>query len=156
MAPGAAGVTVSGSSEIAGSVMRRRFIVVVGVTVAVAGCGGGGNASSDAVRSTWRTAAAAVAGGDATGFCKLVTSAGKQAITSQTSLPCEDSVRLLGSRLTAADRTAIRNAKITKVEVRGDNATVSYVTRPSLAAVGFTGRTSLHRSDGRWLLVGVS
>jgi hypothetical protein len=136
--------------------MLSRSIVVAATVAAVVGCGAGGNASPDAVRSAWRTAAAAAAGGDGTGFCELVTSAGKQAITSQTNLPCEDSVRLLGARLTAADKAAIRDAKITKVQVHGDDATVSYVTTRSLAAVGFTGRTSLHRSDGRWLLVGVS
>lgn len=82
-------------------------------------------------------------------------SAGKQTITSQTKLPCEDSVRLLASRLSAADKAAIRDAKITQVTVRGDDATVTDVLDASLAKLGFTGRTSLHRSSGHWLLLGV-
>ena len=136
--------------------MRASWAIVVSTGVlAVAGCGGGGDTSSNQVRSTWKDAAAAAAGGDATHFCALVTSAGKQAITSQTSLPCEDSVRLLGSRLTTADKAAIRTAKITKITVRGDDATVTYVMDASLAKLGFTGRTSLHRSSGHWLLLGV-
>jgi hypothetical protein len=130
-----------------------RAIVVSTAVLAVAGCGGGGgDTSSDQVRSTWKDAAAAAAGGDGTRFCALVTSASKQTITSQTSLPYEDSVRLLGSRLTTADKAAIRATKIT---VHGDDATVTYVMDASLAKLGFTGQTSLHRSSGHWLLLGV-
>ena len=135
--------------------MRASWVIVVSIAVLLAACGGGGGSSSDEVRSTWKDAATAAAEGDGTHFCALVTSAGKRAITSQTSLPCEDSVRLLGSRLSAADKAAIRGAKITKVTVHGDDATVTYVMDASLAKLGFTGRTSLHRSSGHWLLIGV-
>ena len=136
--------------------MRASCAIAVSTAfLLAAGCGGSGSSSSDQVRSTWKDAAAAAAAGDGTRFCALVTSSGKQAITSRTSLPCEDSVRLLGSRLSTADKAAIRDATITKVTVRGDDATVTYVMDASLAKLGFTGRTSLHRSSGHWLLLGV-
>jgi hypothetical protein len=135
--------------------MRASCAIVVSTAVLLAACGGGSGSSSDEVRSTWKDAATAAAEGDGTHFCALVTGAGKRAITSQTSLPCEDSVRLLGSRLSATDKAAIRDAKITKVTVHGDDATVTYVMDASLAKLGFTGRTSLHRSSGHWLLIGV-
>jgi hypothetical protein len=137
--------------------MRLRWAIVVATAIlVVTGCGGGGDASSSGeVRSAWRDAAAAAAAGDGTRFCALVTTAGRQTITSQTSLPCEDSVRLLGSRLSATDKAAIRDAKITDITVHGDDATVTYVMDASLAKLGFTGRTSLHRSSGHWLLIGV-
>ncbi len=133
------------------------FAVTAALALAfAAGCGGGSTSSpSDAVTSTWKKAANAAVDGQGTTFCALATEAGRQKITARTQLPCEDSVRLLASRLSATDKAAIHAAKITKVTVNGNDATVTYATTPTLAALGFTGRTVLVKSGGHWLLVGI-
>ena len=125
---------------------------VVIATVLLAGCGG---SASDDVRSAWQAAASAAADGDGTAFCAAVTAEGRKTVTSRTGLACDDAVRLLAATLSAADKTAIRSASITKVEVDGERATVIYDVDASLAKVGFTGHTSLERVDGRWMLRGV-
>lgn len=107
------------------------------------------------MRATWRSAAAAAAGGEGTAFCARVAPAGKAKLTAATQLPCEDSIRLLASQLTPADREAIRTAKITRVTITGDSAVVRYVTTPALAKLGFSGRTSLTKTGDRWLLLGI-
>ena len=82
----------------------------------------------------------------------MVTGEGKRTIAARTKLSCEDGVRLLSSRLSAHDKAAIRGAAITKVQVDGEDATVSYDVNPALAKVGFTGVTRLQKVNGRWLL----
>ena len=133
--------------------MRRRGVLTVALLLAAAGCGGG--SAGDDARSAWESASHAAAGGDATKFCSLVTTAGRQTITARTKLSCEDAVRLLSSQLSAEDKAAIRGAAVTKVEVDGANATVHYDVTPALAKVGFTGVTRLQKVNGRWLLRGV-
>ena len=129
--------------------------VLVLVGLPAGGCGGGGSAE-DEVRSAWNAAAHAVATGDATRFCELVSAEGKREIARRTGgLECESAVRLLGARLGAGDKDAIRGAEVTKIEVRGDAATVNYESSGALAKVGFTGRTSMLEVDGRWLLSGL-
>ena len=107
------------------------------------------------MRATWRAAAAAAASGNGTAFCAQVAPAGKAKLQAQTSLPCEDSVRLLASQLTPADRAAVVGAVVTRVTVTGDTAVIRYETTPKLARFGFTGRTELTRSGDRWLLLGI-
>ncbi len=119
------------------------------------GCGGTSTSPADSVRSTWKKAATAAVDGQGTAFCALATDAGKQKITARTQLPCEDSIRLLASRLSSADKAVIHDAKITKVTVNGNDAVVTYATTPTLAGLGFTGRTTLVKSGGNWLLVGI-
>jgi hypothetical protein len=138
--------------------MRALPVFVVGLSVLLAGgCGSGsGTPAEDEVRSAWRTAADAVADGSATSFCSLVSAEGKREIARRTGgLDCESAVRLLGSRLSATDKDAIRSAEITEIEVRGDDATVSYESSGALAEVGFTGRTTMRKVGGRWLLSGL-
>jgi hypothetical protein len=134
---------------------RHRLIAALAVVLTAApGCGGDGGAEGD-VRAAWQTAADAVAEGSATDFCARVSDTGKDAIASRVGIACEDAVRLLASRLAAADRAAIADAEITAVDLDGDRATVEYRTTPGLARVGFTGRTTLVRVDGHWLLEGI-
>ncbi len=129
---------------------------VAAALILAAGCGGGGKTSdADSVKATWKTAATAAVDGQGTAFCKLVTDAGKAQITARTQLPCEDSIRLLASQLSDADKAKIKAADITRVSVSGDKATVTYATTPTLATLGFTGRTTLSKSGGDWLLVGI-
>jgi hypothetical protein len=126
---------------------------IVMIALLAAGCGGG--SAQDDVRSAWEEASHAAAGGDASHFCSLVTAEGKRTIVTRAKLSCEDGVRLLSSQLSSSDKAAIRGAKITQVEVHGDDATVTYAVSPALTKVGFTGVTRLQKVDGRWLLRGI-
>lgn len=132
----------------------------------LAGCGGGNDDAVPAttkaaptpeeqVLATWRAAANDAVHGSGTAFCARVAPAGKARLQAQTSLPCEDTVRLLASQLTPADRAAVTNAKVTGVTVTGDTAVVRYVSDPRLARYGFTGRTELAKSGDRWFLLGI-
>jgi hypothetical protein len=136
--------------------MRTLAVVVVGVLVLLVGgaCGGGKSAEDD-VRAAWSDAAHAIADGNATAFCALVSDEGKREIEQRAGMECEDAVRVLASRLGAADKDTVRGAEITKVEVDGDEATVIYESSSALARVGLTGRTTMRKVDGRWLLRGV-
>lgn len=146
---------------------RNRWTPVAALLVvpALLACGCGGDEGDKTttspsptpeqqVRAAWRVAAVAAASGNGAGFCPRVSVAGRAKLTAATQLPCEDAVRLLGARLTPADRQAITAARITAVSVTGDDAVVRYVTTPALADLGFTGRTELRRVGGRWLLQG--
>jgi len=138
---------------------------VIGAVALLAGCGGGDGtpatttkvapAPEAVVLSTWKTAASDAAHGSGTAFCAMVAPAGKAKLTAQTSLPCEDTVRLLASQLTPEDRAAVTGAKVTSVTVTGNTAVVRYETNPRLTRYGFTGRTELTRSGDRWLLQGI-
>lgn len=119
----------------------------------LAGCGGG--SAEDDVRAAWNAASEAVAAGSATDFCGMVSAEGKDVITDRTGMTCEDAIRLLASRLSAEDKTRIEDAVIEQVDVSGDEATVRYESNAALAGIGFTGRTSMVRVDGRWLLRGI-
>ena len=132
--------------------MRAISMLILGtLALLVGGCGGASD--EDEVRSAWEAAAQAVADANATDFCALVSDEGKTEIAQRAGgLSCESAVRLLASQLAARDKEAIRRAKITNVDVQGDEATVTYATSASLAKVGFTGGTAMRRVDGHWLL----
>jgi hypothetical protein len=131
----------------------RLLAIAAAVAAVFAACGG--PSAEEAVRTTWSEAARAAADGQGTVFCALTAAEGRQVITARTSLACEDSVRLLAARLSAADKAAIRRARITRVEIDGDTAVVSYALDASLARFGFTGQTTLAREDGEWRLLGI-
>ena len=138
--------------------------MIAGVAL-LAGCGGGGDTPATTTKAapppeaqvlgTWKIAASDAAQGNGTAFCAKVAPAGKAKLTAQTSLPCEDTVRLLASQLTPADRAAVTGAKVTSVTVTGNTAVVRYESSPRLARYGFTGRTELTKSGDRWLLLGI-
>jgi hypothetical protein len=132
-----------------------RTVCTLALALALVACGGG-TSPEDEARAVWETAAKAVAEGNATEFCALVSAEGRREIATRTGgLGCESAVRLLASRLNTHDRDVIRTTEITQVEVQGDEAIVEYATTDALAEVGFTGRTSMQRIDERWLLRGV-
>lgn len=62
---------------------------------------------------------------------------------------------MLASRLTEADRRHVLRAPVRSVTITGDRALVRYETTARLQKLGFTGRTSLTRSGGQWLLLGI-
>jgi hypothetical protein len=146
---------------INGRPARGPALALLACSASLPGCGGDDKPAKppptpeQQVRQTWRGAATAAAAGDGTAFCARVSPAGRARITAQTQLPCEDTIRLLASRLSDADRRAVLGARITAVTVTGDQAVVRYVTTPTLSKLGFTGRTTLTRSGGQWLLQGI-
>ncbi len=137
--------------------MNRRTLVLATLALLLASCGGEEPEPSpqDQVRTAWRAAADEAAGGDGEALCARITTAGQDRIAAQTQLPCADSVRVIASRLTDADRASIRDAQITSVTVAGDTAVVTYTGTPALAKVGFTGRTRFTKSGDQWLLAGI-
>jgi hypothetical protein len=136
------------------------FLAVSGAAVALAACGHDDAPSrpkltpEQQVGATWRTAAVAAATGNGDSFCPRLTTDARAQITAATKLPCADAIRLLGSRLTPADRKAIAEAPLTAVTITGDTAVVRYKPVSSLSPLGFTGRTTLQQVGGRWLLSG--
>jgi hypothetical protein len=146
------GHTVAWMSRVA---LRRRTAAAVVALAAAPLSACGGEASEDEVRAAWEEAADAIAAGSATDFCALVSAEGKEAITERAGLSCEDAIRLVATQLGAEDKARIRVAEIVQVDVSGDEATVRYESDAALARVGLTGRTSLVRVDGRWLLRGI-
>jgi hypothetical protein len=136
--------------------MRALSVLVMGLSVLLAGGCGSRDSAEGEVRSAWQAAADAVADGNATRFCSLVSAEGKREIARRTGgLECESAVRLLGSRLSAREMTSIRGAEITKIDLRGENATVSYESSGALAKVGFTGRTTMRKVGEQWMLSGL-
>lgn len=138
----------------------RRLAPALACLVLLAGCGADDpqpppQTAEQQVREVWREAADAAAAGEGTAFCAKVAPAGKARLTAQTQLPCEDTIRLLASRLTDADRRAVRGARISDVTVTGNRALVRYATTPTLAKLGFTGRTELTKQGDQWLLLGI-
>lgn len=155
-------MAVRHSIALAGTRTGRLAAVALLVSVlALQACGGGDEPAAppptpeQQVRTTWRSAAKAAADGDGAAFCAAVAPAGRAKLAAQTQLPCEDTIRLLSSRLTDADRAAVLGARITAVTVTGDRAVVRYETTPTLSKLGFTGRTSLTKSGAQWLLLGI-
>jgi hypothetical protein len=141
-----------------------RAALLIAALALLGGCGGGNDTAAttkatpspeEQVLATWRIAASEAAHGSGTAFCAQVAPSGKAKLTAQTSLSCEDSVRLLASQLTPADRAAVTGAKVTGVTVTGNTAVVRYESKPRLAQYGFTGRTELTKSGDRWLLLGI-
>ena len=146
------------------SLVSGKVLLLTAAAALLGGCGGGNDtpattkaapAPEAVVLSTWRAAASDASQGNGTAFCARVAPAGKAKLTAQTSLPCEDTVRLLASQLTPADRAAVTGAKVTSVTVTGNTAVVRYESNPRLARYGFTGRTELTKSGDRWLLLGI-
>ncbi len=147
--------------------MGPRVVALLGALVLLGGCGGDDEAAAPTtaaapvvsaeaqVRATFRSAAAAAASGNGTVFCSKVAPEGKAKLTARTSLSCVNSIQLLATQLTPADRVAITGAKITGVTVTGDSAVVTYDAPAKLAKLGFTGTTKLTNASGQWLVLGI-
>lgn len=140
-------------------------LAAIAVAVVLAACGGGRGAHGDApaaVRSTVRRAFTAVADDRGAAFCALATPALQAVLAHAThGASCRRVVTLVATRLSFAQREALRHVQIAAVTVSGDRATVSdgalSATRGSLS--GFIGggasATALARQpDGSWKLDG--
>jgi hypothetical protein len=134
--------------------VRAAIVIVLVALVSLPAGACGGESAEEEVRSAWEAAAGAAAAGDATTFCDLVSTEGRETISSRVGLGCEDAIRLLASQLEAGEKAAIEAAEITAVDLDGDVATVRYESSAALAKLGFSGRTSMARVDDRWLLQG--
>jgi hypothetical protein len=131
-------------------------LVVVALAVAMPACGGKKKSDTDKVKATWQSALKAVGSGDAAKLCSLVSPAAQKQLTASTHLSCEDTIKLVASRLSAADRAAAAHAAIRAVTVRGNQATISYATTPALSAIGLKGQVKLTKSGDTWLISGLS
>lgn len=129
-----------------------------GSTATTAPTGGGatgapGHADArTAVATAWRQAATAMANEDGATACKDFTATVMRTLESSSGASCPAAIKQLAAPLTAAERSGVAAAKVLRVTVSGDRATIEYALGPGLKKLGFTGRSRLTRSAGRWLI----
>jgi hypothetical protein len=132
------------------------------VAIVVAGCGGGGGSSDAAkVKQTVTSAFIALATGNGSGFCSLATAAGQATLAKTVKgSTCAKVVTLVSEHLSAEQKTGLRNARVNKVTISGDHATVknSDISTSKGTLKGFLAAgapTMLTKeSDGSWKLSG--
>jgi hypothetical protein len=142
--------------------LRLRLAAVLSVAIVAAGCGGSSGGSSDSakVKQTIQGAFTDLANGNGKAFCSLATAAG-QATLAKT-LPgasCAKVVALVSKRLSAQQKTGLRNARVGKVTISGSGATVksSDISTSKGTLKGFLSSsdkptTLAKQSDGSWKL----
>ncbi len=152
-------------------VFRRRAgipwsqtLAVAAVSVAVVGCGGSGSSSSDtaAVQQTLTKVLHALGSGDGTTVCALATKDGQATLAK--AVPhstCAQVVDLVSAHLSSAEKQGLQNAKVGKVTISGNNASVSdtAITSTKGSLKGFlqagAAPTKLTKqSDGTWKISG--
>lgn len=105
----------------------KPFTLAVVVTAAFAGCGGGGS-DEDQVRKAASDFTAAFAEGDMKRACELMTSDAKKDIVSSGALlgggDCAKIMGVAAAMMDESDKDKLRDAKITKVTVKGNTAEV--------------------------------
>jgi hypothetical protein len=105
----------------------RRTLTVLVAGIVVTACGGSGVRASDEqkVKQTVIQDMAAVADGDGATACSLATQSGRaqleRAVPGKT---CEQIVALFSARLPNSAKDGLRTAHISKVNIRGNTATV--------------------------------
>lgn len=114
------------------------------------GCGSSQNAQSP--RQAWLAAAVAMANGDGAKACAAFSPSVKNTLVAAAHTSCPAAVKELASGLTASDRAGVAHTKITSVSVSGSTATILYKLNPGLGQLGFTGRSRLVESNGKWLI----
>ena len=142
--------------------IRRRLAAALSVAIVVAGCGGGGGSSDAAkVKQTVTSAFIALATGNDSGFCSLATAAGQATLAKTVKgSTCAKVVTLVSEHLSAEQKTGLRNARVNKVTISGDHATVknSDISTSKGTLKGFLAAgapTMLTKeSDGSWKLSG--
>jgi len=142
------------------SAPRRRFrtapTLLVAASIVAAGCGGSDAKSDDEqIRDTVSAYATAFADGDGKQVCQRLTARAQKEVVDQgkalggNSTTCEQTIKQLTSIISAADKKALRNIKVTKLTVNGDTATLR-------AGAGNTATTRMRRVDGEWLVDGTA
>jgi hypothetical protein len=134
-----------------------RSILLIGLAalaLVATGCGGK-KSESDQVRSTWQSALKAVGADDAAKLCSLLTAQARGQISARSHLSCADTVKVLGSQLSPAERTAASHSAIKALTVNGDHATIRFAATPGLQRLGLHGTVTLTKVGGHWLLSGL-
>jgi hypothetical protein len=132
------------------------------VTVFVlAGCGGGG-ADTAKVKRTVQRALTALADGNGPAFCALATT-GAQAELARTTpgASCAGVVRRISHQLSDTVRLGLRHARIGKVSLSGDHASIRAgdITSTRGTIKGFLQASAaptrlIRQSDGSWKIAG--
>jgi hypothetical protein len=134
------------------------------VSLAIVGCGSSGNSSADttAVKQTVSRVLHALGSGDGTTVCALATKDGQAALAK--AVPhstCAQVVQLVGAHLSPTQKAGLESAKIGKVTLNGDHASVpdSSITSAKGSLKGFlesgSAPTQLTKqSDGSWRISG--
>jgi hypothetical protein len=134
------------------------------VALTIAGCGGQGSGASDVakVKQTLLREFAAVANGDGATACSLATASGRAKL--QSAVPgasCEEVVKVAAQRLPGSVKEGLLTAKVNRVTIRGETATVQDAditsSRGSLAGFlqpGSAPTTLTKQSDGSWKISG--
>jgi hypothetical protein len=140
-------------------------VIAVALSVGVTACGGsGGSSSADttAVQRTVTQVLHALASGNGATVCSLATPAGRGTLAK--ALPhstCTRVVDLVSAHLSATQKQALGTAKVGKVTINGDHATVpdTSITSAKGSLKGFlqsgAAPTRLTKqSDGSWRISG--
>ena len=134
------------------------------ISAAVVGCGGSSSSSADtaAVQQTVTKVMHALGSGDGKTVCALTTKDGQASLAK--AIPhatCVQVVDLVSAHLTSAQKQGLQTAKVAKVNINGNKATVSdsAITSSKGSLKGFlqTGAapTQLTKeSDGSWKISG--
>lgn len=139
---------------------RQRALAATVAAAALAGCGGGGDVAK--IQQTVARVLGALGRGDASTVCSSATAAGQAAFAKV--LPnstCTEVVTLVSDHLSPAQKAALESARIGKVEVHGDHASVpnTSITSTKGSLRGFlqagSAPTQLtNESDGTWKISG--
>ena len=132
----------------------------------LAGCGGGGG-QDQAVKQAVTQFLSAVGRGDGAAACKHVTPAGQRALANQIAaatkstrtVSCQLIITEIGKLLPADVKTGLQNARISKVTVSGDTASVRdqdiHAAKGNLQPFLQGGpSTKLQRVGGVWMVTG--
>lgn len=133
----------------------RRFALplVVSLALVAPGCGGSSKSSkAGSVTADFHAAADAMAAGDGSAACRYFTASVSGTLSSSSGLSCAAAVSELARPLTASDRDGVKNVAVKVVSNDGSRATVVYPVTSGLRKLGFTGRSRLVQSGGRWLI----
>ena len=144
--------------------VRVYIIVAVMAGGVVAGCGGTGGGENDVakVKQTMTRELSALADGDGATVCALATPSGRAKLQNEVpGLSCPQIVTVAAQRLPSAIKQGLRNARVNKVTIHGDTATVqdADITSTQGALTGFlkpgSPPTILQKqSDGTWKIAG--
>jgi hypothetical protein len=100
------------------------LLVLAAGAVAAAGCGST-KSDRDQIRSTVEASQKAYAAGDGAAYCELLVDAARKHLTSGRKFGCTSRVERATESLDEASRTRIRSARIRKMDISGDTASVT-------------------------------
>jgi hypothetical protein len=140
---------------------RLAGVLVVAVLMAV-GCGGAGAGDTGKVRRTVERALTALADGNGSAFCVLATAGARAELTRSTpGATCAGVVRRISRQLSARVKLGLRHARVGKVSLSGDRATIraGEITSPRGEVKGFLQASAaptqlIRQPDGSWKIAG--